>query len=137
MAREARLVKRKVLIILLLMLTSIGAASWWYARARTTAAAEFPSDVLALVPGDASMIVYADMAVLRGEPLVQRLASKAQAVKPGNAYAAFAGAGRCCAAGAGLARGRRAAVPGGQAPSNSPCRRPDDEFLHSARWVAL
>ena len=84
--------KRKVLIILLLMLTSIGAASWWYARARTTAAAEFPSDVLALVPGDASMIIYADMAVLRGEPLVQRLASMAQAVKPGNEYAEFAGA---------------------------------------------
>jgi hypothetical protein len=85
-------VNRKVLIILLLMLTSIGAASWWYARARTTAAAEFPSDVLALVPGDASMIVYADMAVLRGEPLVQRLVAMAPQVKPGSEYAEFVGA---------------------------------------------
>lgn len=84
--------KRKSLIILSLVVVSIGAASWWYARARTTAAAEFPSDVLALVPGDASMIVYADMAVLRQEPLVQRLASLAPQVKPGTEYAEFIGA---------------------------------------------
>ena len=83
---------RKVLIILSLVVMSVGAASWWYARARTTAAAEFPSDVLALVPGDASMIVYADMAVLRDEPLVQRLAAMAPTVNPGTEYAEFVGA---------------------------------------------
>jgi hypothetical protein len=85
-------VNRRVLIILSLMVMSVGAASWWYVRARTTAAAEFPSDVLALVPGDVSMIVYADMAVLREEPLVQRLASLAPPVNPGNEYAEFIGA---------------------------------------------
>jgi hypothetical protein len=92
MAEEVTLVKRKVLVILLLAVASVGAASWWYARARTTAAAEFPSDVLALMPGDASMIVYADVAALRDQPLVQRLASMAPQVQPGPEYATFIGA---------------------------------------------
>jgi hypothetical protein len=83
---------RKILVILLLVALSVTAASLWYARARTTAAAEFPADVLALVPGDASMIVYADLAVLREEPLVQRLASMAPQVQPGTEYADFIGA---------------------------------------------
>ena len=86
------MVNRKVLVILSLAVVSVGAASWWYARARTTAAAEFPSDVLALMPGDASMIVYADFVVLRQEPLVQRLASMAPQVQPATEYADFIGA---------------------------------------------
>ena len=92
MAGEVTLVRRKILLILSLAVISVGAASWWYARARTTAAAEFPADVLALMPGDASMIVYADVAVLREEPLVQRLAAMAPQAQPGTEYANFIGA---------------------------------------------
>jgi hypothetical protein len=91
MATEVSLVKRKILVILSLVIVSVGAA-WWYARARTTAAAEFPTDVLALMPPDASMVVYADVAVLRDEPLVQRLAAMAPQVQPGTEYANFIGA---------------------------------------------
>ena len=81
--------KRKILITLSLLVVFVGAASWWYVRARAAAAVEFPTDVLALLPNDVSMIVYADMAALRGQPLVQRLASMAPAAKPGTEYAEF------------------------------------------------
>jgi hypothetical protein len=81
-------VKRKVLVVLTLLVICIGAASWWYVNARA-ADAEFPSDALALLPGDSSIVVYANMAALRGEPLVQKLAAMAPAVQPGTDYAAF------------------------------------------------
>ena len=84
--------KRKTLILLLLSVMSLGAVAWWYARARPTAAAEFPADLLALVPGDASIIVYADVAVLRQEPLVQRLAAMAQPAATAKEYAEFVSA---------------------------------------------
>jgi hypothetical protein len=77
--------------LLFLSVVSI-AAVVWYTRTRTTAAAEFPAEVLELVPADASMIVYADLAALRQEPLVQRLAAMAPGVQPGTQYAEFIGA---------------------------------------------
>jgi hypothetical protein len=64
-------------------------ATAWYARARFTAAAALPPDLLALVPGDASMIAFADMAVLRDDPLVQRLVAMAQSSAPAKEYADF------------------------------------------------
>jgi hypothetical protein len=84
-------VKRKALILLLAVI-SVGAMAWWYARARSTAAAEFPSDLLALVPNDASMLVYADVAALRDEPLVQRLAAMAPPGTTAKEYAEFVSA---------------------------------------------
>jgi hypothetical protein len=81
-------VKRKILAILTVLVIGAGAAAWWYANARA-AAVEFPADVLALLPGDSAVVLYADMAALRGEPLVQRLAAMAPAVTPGTDYAAF------------------------------------------------
>jgi hypothetical protein len=84
-------VKRKILVVFTLLLLCVGAASWWYVKARA-AAAEFPSDVLALLPNDSAMVVYADVAALRGEPLVQRLAAMTPAVQPGSDYAQFVAA---------------------------------------------
>jgi hypothetical protein len=85
-------VKRKFIILAVVLLTvSIGAASWWYVRVRA-AAVEFPSDVLALLPSDVSVIAYVDMAALRDQPLVQRLASMALPVTPGTDYANFVAA---------------------------------------------
>jgi hypothetical protein len=81
-------VKRKILTVLTLLAVCAGAASWWYVKARA-AAAEFPSDVMALLPSDSAVLAYADMAALRDEPLVQRLAAMAPAVQPGTDYAAF------------------------------------------------
>ena len=84
--------KRKFLILLVVLLAvSAGAASWWYVRARA-AAVEFPSDVLALLPSDVSVIAYADVAALRDEPLVQRLVAMAPPVTPGTDYANFVAA---------------------------------------------
>jgi hypothetical protein len=82
--------KRKALILLAVI--SVSAAAWWYIQVRSTAAAEFPVDLLALVPGDASIIVYADVAVLRDEPLVQRLAAMAQPATTAKEYAEFVSA---------------------------------------------
>jgi hypothetical protein len=81
-------VKRKILAVLTLLVICAGAASWWYAQARA-AAAEFPADVLALLPSDSAVLLYADIAALRDEPLVQRLAAMAPAVAPGTDYAEF------------------------------------------------
>jgi len=81
-------VKRKVLITLSLLVASVGAASWWYVKARA-AAVEFPADAFALLPADSALVVYADMAALRGEPLVQHLAAMAPAVQPNGDYAEF------------------------------------------------
>jgi hypothetical protein len=81
-------VKRKSLIVLAVLLIGIGAASWWYVKARA-ATGEFPPEMLALLPGDSAVVVYADMAALRGEPLVQRLAAMAPAVQPGTDYSQF------------------------------------------------
>jgi hypothetical protein len=81
-------VKRKILAVLTLLVIGVGAASWWYVNVRA-AVGEFPADVLALLPGDSAVVLYADMAALRGEPLVQRLAAMAPAVQPNSDYAAF------------------------------------------------
>jgi hypothetical protein len=81
-------VKRKILVVLSLLVIGAGAGAWWYANARA-AAVEFPYDVLAMLPSDSAVMVYADMAALRGEPLVQRLAAMAPAATPGTDYAAF------------------------------------------------
>jgi hypothetical protein len=81
-------VKRKLLVVLTALVVCAGAGSWWYVKARA-AAAEFPADVLALLPSDSAVVVYADMAALRGEPLVQKLAAMAPAVQPGSDYAEF------------------------------------------------
>jgi hypothetical protein len=81
-------VKRKLLVILTALVVCAGAGSWWYVKARA-AAVEFPADVLALLPSDSAVVVYADMAALRGEPLVQKLAAMAPAVQPGSDYAEF------------------------------------------------
>jgi hypothetical protein len=79
-------VKRKILAVVTLLL--VGVASWWYVTARA-AVGEFPSDMLALLPGDSAVLVYADMAALRGEPLVQRLVAMAPPVQPNTDYAEF------------------------------------------------
>src|SRR5262245_28720257 len=81
-------VKRKFLVALTLLLVCTGAACWWYVSARA-AVSEFPSDVLAMLPAESAVVVYADMASLRGEPLVQKLAAMAPAVQPNSDYAAF------------------------------------------------
>ena len=80
--------KRKTLTIVIVLVIGVGAASWWYVKARA-ATAEFPSEVLSLLPNDSAVVVYADMAALRGEPLAQRLAAMAPAVQSGTEYAAF------------------------------------------------
>jgi hypothetical protein len=81
-------VKRKLFAVVTLLLICGGAASWWYVNARA-AAGEFPTDVLTLLPEDSAVLVYADMAALRDEPLVQRLAAMAPPVQPNSDYAAF------------------------------------------------
>lgn len=80
--------KRKILVVLTILVICVGAASWWYVNARA-AVGEFPADMLALVPGDSAVLLYADMAALRDEPLVQRLAAMAPAVRPDSNYAEF------------------------------------------------
>jgi hypothetical protein len=81
-------VKRKLLVPIALLTACIAAASWWYVKAGA-AAGEFPAEALSLLPGDSAVVMYADMAALRGEPLVQRLAALAPAVQPGTEYAGF------------------------------------------------
>jgi hypothetical protein len=88
MPPEGRPVKRKILIILSLLVIGAGAASWWYVNARASAV-EFPTDVMSLLPRDATVIVYANMAALRDEPLVQHLAALAPGTQPGGEYAQF------------------------------------------------
>jgi hypothetical protein len=82
-------VKRKIILtIVTVLVIGAGAGSWWYvkARAQTT---DFPSEVVTMMPSDSSVLVYANMAVLRGEPLAQKLAALAPAVQPGTDYAEF------------------------------------------------
>jgi hypothetical protein len=82
-------VKRKLLLtVAVLVVIGAGTASWLYvkARAQTT---DFPSEVVTMMPSDSSVLVYANMAALRGEPLAQKLAALAPAVQPGTDYAEF------------------------------------------------
>src|SRR4030095_15389034 len=80
--------KRKLLVALTLLVVCAGTAGWWYVSARA-AATEFPSDVLSMLPAESALVLYADMASLRGEALVQKLAAMAPAVQPGTDYADF------------------------------------------------
>ena len=71
-------VRRKLLLtVAVLLVVGAGTASWLYvkARAQTT---DFPSEAVTMLPSDSSVLVYANMAALRGEPLVQKLAALAR-----------------------------------------------------------
>src|SRR5438552_18466410 len=82
-------VKRKFITFIVLLVICVGGASWWYVRARAAAAVAFTSEVLPLLPSNISMLSYIDMAALRDEPLVQRIASMATPSDPGPEYAEF------------------------------------------------
>ena len=81
--------KRKaILTIVAALVVGAGAASWLYVKARAQTN-DFPSEVVTLLPSDSSVLVYANMAALRGQPLAQKLAAMAPPVQPGTEYGDF------------------------------------------------